>query len=577
MRGVGQRPGRGVGARRAARVIAGWFCLAVAVTAVQVGGVSSAIAQHTSVAQHTPSPTTVASDAVLAWGDNYYGQLGDGTTNNYRTTPIPVGLPTGVELAAVAAGDGHSLALTSAGTVLAWGRNRVGQLGDGSTINRSTPVDVSLPPGTTVTAVAAGFNHSLALTSAGTVFAWGDNSTGQLGDGSTTNRSTPVAVRFPPGTVITAVAGGGVHSLALTSAGTVFAWGDNSSGQLGDGSTTNRSTPVVVGLPVGTIATAIAGGGSHSLAVTSAGNARAWGNNFVGQLGDGSNINRDASVHVRLPPGTTVTAVAGGLTHSLALTSVGTVLSWGSNNWGQLGDGTARDRNTPGSVSLLPGVTITAVAAGDLFGLAITSVGTVLAWGSNIGGQLGDGTTTVRRTPVAASLPTATTITAIAAGSGHSLALVAPRPASTTALRVSPWNPTADQDVTLTATVTCTTDTPTGSVTFRSNATDLATVPLGGTNTATHTTGLPPGTHTLTAHYTSTNTCPNSRSEATTITIDTPTDPDTPTEPDPPTDPDLPITGSNVSSAVGAAALLILTGVTLIHLTHRRRPPHQRP
>ncbi|NIL56672.1 Ig-like domain repeat protein [Salinispora arenicola] len=569
MRGVGQRPGRGVGARRAARVIAGWFCLAVVVTAVQAGGVSSAIAQHTSVAQHRPSPTTVASDAVLAWGDNYYGQLGDGTTNNYRTVPIPVGLPKGTEVTAAAGGDAHSLAVTSAGTVLAWGRNAVGQLGDGTAINRSTPVDVRLPPGITVTAVAAGFNHSLAVTSAGTVFAWGDNSTGQLGDGTRTNRSTPVAVSFPPGTVITAVAAGGLHSLALTSAGTVFAWGDNSSAQLGDGSTTNRSTPVVVGLPVGTIVTAIAGGGSHSLAVTSAGNARAWGNNFVGQLGDGSNINRDASVHVRLPPGTTVTAVAGGLTHSLALTSVGTVLSWGSNNWGQLGDGTARDRNTPGSVSLPPGVTITVVAAGDLFGLAITSVGTVLAWGGNIVGQLGDGTTTVRRTPVAASLPTATTITAIATGSGHSLALVAPRPASTTTLRVSPRNPTADQDVTLTATVTCTTDTPTGSVTFRSNTTDLATVPLGSANTATHTTGLPPGTHTLTAHYTSTNTCPSGQSESTTITI---TAPDNPNTPD---DPDLPITGPNLPTILGTATLLILAGATFLYLTRRtaRRDP----
>ncbi|WP_026184263.1 RCC1 domain-containing protein [Salinispora vitiensis] len=557
----------------------------VAVTATPAAGgspttthrTSVAVAQRASVAPQASSPTAVASDAGLAWGDNYYGQLGDGTTNNYRTTPIPVGLPTGAELAAVAAGDAHSLALTSAGAVLAWGRNRVGQLGDGSTTDRSTPVDVSLPPGTTVTAVAVGFTHSLALTSAGTVLAWGNNSSSQLGDGTTTNRSTPVAVSFPPGTVITAVAGGGMHSLALTSAGTVFAWGDNSSGQLGDGTTTNRSRPVAVGLPPGTVVTAVAGGRSHSLAVTSAGAARAWGNNFVGQLGDGSNVNRNASVPVRLPPGTTVTAIAGGLNHSLALTSVGTVLAWGSNSWGQLGDGTTRERNTPGSVSLPADVSITAVAAGNLFGLAITSVGAVLGWGSNVLGQLGDGTTTVRRTPVAASLPTATTITAIATGSGHSLALVEARSASTTALRVSPRNPTADQDVTLTATVTCTTDTPTGSVTFRSNATDLATVPLGGTNTATHTTGFPPGTHTLTAHYTSTNTCPSSRSDATTITVGTPTDPDIPTEPDIPTDPDLPITGPNVSSAVGAAGLLIVTGVILIRLTHRRRPPHQRP
>ncbi|WP_019030609.1 RCC1 domain-containing protein [Salinispora arenicola] len=569
MRGFCQRPGRRVGARRSTRAAVEWFCLAVVVTTVQAVSMSSAAGQHTSVAQQTLSPTTGTSDAVLAWGDNYYGQLGDGTTNNYRTVPIPVGLPAGAEVTAVAGGDAHSLALTSAGTVLTWGRNAVGQLGDGTTINRSTPVDVRLPPGTTVTAVAAGFNHSLALTSAGTVLAWGDNSTGQLGDGTTTNRRTPVPVGLPAGTVVTAVAGGGVHSLALTSAGTVFAWGDNSSGQLGDGSTTNRRTPVAVGLPVGTRVTAVAGGGSHSLAVTSVGTARAWGSNFIGQLGDGSNTNRRTPVDVRLPPGTTVTAVVGGLTHSLALTSAGTVLAWGNNNWGQLGDGTTRDRNTPGTVSLPAGVTITAIAAGDLFGLAITSAGTVLAWGSNIVGQLGDGTTTVRRTPVAVSLPTATTITAIATGSVHTLALVEPRSASATALRVSPRSPTADQDIALTATVTCTTDTPTGTITFRNNNTDLATVPLDSNNTATHTTRLPPGTHTLTAHYTSTNTCPSNQSESTTITIDAPDNPNTPD------DPDLPITGPNLPTILGTATLLILAGATFLYLTRRtaRRDP----
>ncbi len=241
MRRFRQSAGRAARARWARKTVGGWFALAVAMTVTQAVGAVPVVAQQTPVAQ---SPTAAASDTVLAWGDNYYGQVGDGTTNNYRTVPVPVGLPAGAEVTAVAGGDAHSLAVTSAGTVLAWGRNRVGQLGDGSNINRSTPVDVRLPPGTTVTAVAAGFNHSLALTSTGTVLAWGDNSTGQLGDGTATNRSTPVAVSFPPGTVITAVAAGGVHSLALTSAGTVFAWGDNSSAQLGDGSTMNRSTPV---------------------------------------------------------------------------------------------------------------------------------------------------------------------------------------------------------------------------------------------------------------------------------------------------------------------------------------------
>lgn len=183
---------------------------------------------------------------------------------------------------------------------------------------------------------------------------------------------------------------------------------------------------------------------------------------------------------------------------------------------------------------------------------------TVLAWGDNFSGQLGDGTTTDRSTPVTVGLPAGTTITVLVSMDNHGMALVAP-PTSTTTLQVTPANPAADQDVTLTATVTCTTDTPTGTITFRTGTTTLAVVPL--TTNATHTTTLPAGTHTLTANYTSTNTCPNSQSPPISITIAPPPD-----------EPDLPITGPNLPTTIGAATLLTLTGATLIHLTHRRRP-----
>jgi alpha-tubulin suppressor-like RCC1 family protein len=152
-------------------------------------------------------------------------------------------------------------------TALAWGRNDLGQLGNGTAANSSTPMPVSLPAGTRVTAVSAGFGHNLALTSTGRVLAWGDNTFGQVGDGTTTNRSTPVPVSLPPGTWVTAIAGGGNHSLALTSTGRVLAWGLNDFGQVGDGTTTNRSTPVLVSLPAGMRVTAISGGGDHSLAI----------------------------------------------------------------------------------------------------------------------------------------------------------------------------------------------------------------------------------------------------------------------------------------------------------------------
>ncbi|GIM85992.1 Ig-like domain repeat protein [Salinispora arenicola] len=283
----------------------------------------------------------------------------------------------------------------------------------------------------------------------------------------------------------------------------------------------------------------------------------AWGFNDSGQLGDGTTASSSTPVAVDMPAGTTITAVAAGRSYSLALTSAGTVLAWGLNDLGQLGDGTTTNSSIPVVVDVPSGTTITAVAAGGFHGLALASAGTVLAWGFNAAGQLGDETTTDSSTPVVVDVPSGT---AVAAGRFHSLAIVPPT--STTTLQVSPPDPKPNQDVTLTATVTCTIDTPTGAITFRNNNTDLATVPLDSNNTATHTTRLPPGTHTLTAHYTSTNTCPSGQSESITISI---------TAPD---DPDLPITGPNLPTTIGTATLLIPTGAALVHLSRRHRPTH---
>jgi hypothetical protein len=183
---------------------------------------------------------------VYAWGFGGQAQRGDGTTTTFTTTPGLVSLPSGVTATAIAAGKDHGLALTSNGAVYAWGYNAWGQVGDGTTSQRNTPVVVS---GVTATAIAVGANHSLALASNGTVYAWGNNSNGQVGDNSTTNRFTPVAVSLPGGVTATAIAGGSAHSLALGSNGTLYAWGANSNRQVGDGTTTQRLTPVVVQLP----------------------------------------------------------------------------------------------------------------------------------------------------------------------------------------------------------------------------------------------------------------------------------------------------------------------------------------
>ncbi|WP_018800896.1 Ig-like domain repeat protein [Salinispora arenicola] len=512
------------------------------------------------LAQGVPSAAAGPPGTGLAWGDNAESQLGDGTTTN-SSTPVTVDVPADTTITAVAAGQGHSLAVTSAGTVLAWGANSSGQLGDGTTTPRSTPVAVDLPAGTTITAVTAGDRHSLAVTSTGTVLAWGLNVTGQLYDGTTTNSSTPIVVDLPVGTTVTAVAAGNAHSLAVTSAGTVLAWGANSSGQLGDGTTTPSSTPVAVDLPVGTTVSTIAASSSHSLAVTSTGTMLAWGANFTGQLGDGTITNRSTPVAVDLPAGTTVTAVATGSGHSLAVTSAGTMLAWGGNGSGQLGDGSTTSSSTPVAVDLPAGTTVTAVAGGAGHSLALTSTGTMLAWGFNTSGQLGDGTTSNRSIPIATDLPADTTITAIAGGSFHSLAIVPST--STTTLQVSPPNPTPDQPVTLTATVTCTGSTPTGTMTYLEDTTILGTEPLSGNPTATATltvTRLTPGTHHIQARYNGDNNCPTSTSDSTTVTVPKPT---------------IPVTGTSLPTILAAGSLLTLTGMALTLATHRRRPTHR--
>lgn len=369
-----------------------------------------------------------------------------------------------------------------------------------------------------------------------------------------------VAVTVTQAVGVSAAAAQSRPSPSAAAADTALSWGDNASGQLGDGTTIDSPTPVVVSLPTGVTATAVAGGATHSLAVTSAGTVLAWGANAVGQLGDGTTTPSRTPVNVSLPSGATVTAVAGGDAHSLALTSAGDVLAWGSNSSGQLGDGTTTNRSTPVAVSLPGGTTVTALAGGDAHGLAVASGGAATAWGDNSFGQLGDGTSTDRATPVPVSLPAGATVTTVAAGAAHSVALVAP-PTSSVTLRVTPSSPEAGQDVTLTATVTCTGDTPTGTVTFRDNTTMLATTSLTTAITASHTTTLAPGAHSLTAVYVSSNTCPDSRSAPVSVTV-------APL----PDDSGLPITGPNLPTTVGTAALFILAGAALIRLTGRRQP-----
>lgn len=326
--------------------------------------------------------------AVSCWGRNADGQLGDNSSTQ-RLTPVPVPtLASGVD--AIALGHDHSCALV-AGAVWCWGNNLDGQVGDGSNSDRDTPQTVSGLTG--VQAIAAGSNGSCAIGSGGTLSCWGYNGSGSLGDGTGTSRNTPVAVTGLS-TGVTQASLGDEHSCAIRG-GDVSCWGDNSFGQLGDGVQPYRPLPATIGGITG--ASALAGGGRHSC-LLNGGALLCWGGNFNGQLGDGSTDFRQSPVGVT-GLGSGVQTVAAGGSHTCAVTGTDGVMCWGSNLNGALGNGGGANQSTPVAVSGLVSA-MQSVAAGDLFGCALSDAGAVSCWGYNNFGQLGNGNQIDQPTPV---------------------------------------------------------------------------------------------------------------------------------------------------------------------------------
>jgi len=363
-------------------------------------------------------PAKSAAAGLRAWGFNKDGELGIGKFSMDALRPAAVRIPASFTITSVRAGCAHTVALTSKGEVLSWGSNAHLQLGEPAGLTRTaTPIRVAIPPGTKVTAVRAGCFHSLALTSAGQVLAWGANDLGQIGTGDTAKEiGIPVKVKLPAGVTIKAISAGNGHNLALTTTGQIWAWGFNNFGQVGDGTTKERDTPVPVALPPGTHVTAIAAGQDFSMALTASGRVLAWGSNSSGQLGDGTTTQRDTPVQVHLPAGTRVRGVSGGCAHALALTAAGKLLAWGDNSVGQLGTGSFVSRHRPVPVRLPRGATVTQLSAACLHGLALTSKGGVLAWGDDEVGQVGDGDTINVNHPVAVKLGAGLSATGIGAG-----------------------------------------------------------------------------------------------------------------------------------------------------------------
>ena len=340
---------------------------------------------------------------VWAWGLNSNGQVGDGTTTQ-RNSPVPLTTLSGME--AISAGALHSLALQNNGTVWAWGCNSNGQLGDGTTTQEAAPEQLSTLTG--MVAVSAGAYHSIGLRNDGTVWVWGDNDNGQLGDGTTTQEASPEQLTTLSG--IIEVSAGGNHSLALRSDGTVWGWGLNSSGQVGDGTTIQRKSPIqLTGL---SNIVAISAGTSHSLAVDVDGNLWAWGDNSSGEIGNGGTTQANSPVEITTL--SAMTAVKASNLFSLALSSTGAVYGWGTNSYGQLGNNTTTQEDSPVQTSVLTNAV--AISAGYWHGSALAS-SAIWTWGNNSYGQLGNGTTTGSLVPISIN-PAVPVITSAATASG---------------------------------------------------------------------------------------------------------------------------------------------------------------
>ena len=342
---------------------------------------------------------------VQCWGFNGSGQLGTGTNVDSNVAVDVVGLESNIR--AVTSGASHTCAATVDGVVKCWGDNFYGQLGGGAGSPSPSYGPVDVPGLVGVVALSAGGFHTCALTTAGAVACWGNDSWGQTGGTSLTSG-------------IVAIASGYQHACALTSAGGVKCWGANYAGQLGNGSIQTAAIPVdVVGLSSGV--TAIASGVTHSCAVPTGGGVKCWGRNDAGQLGDGSTT--DALIPMDVINLAGVTAVALGSGHSCALTTAGGVKCWGSNVLGELGNGTTTGALIPVDVAGL-GNGVTAIASSETHTCAIASGGLAKCWGANTFGQLGNGTTPRSSRPVdVAGLSGG--IMGIATGNDHSCALSA--------------------------------------------------------------------------------------------------------------------------------------------------------
>ena len=347
---------------------------------------------------------------LFAWGLNNAGQLGDGTTTQ-RLSPKQI---TSNIWLYISPGPAYSAGITNNGNLYTWGDNSTGQLGDGTTTQRNNPTQIGSNTWIQVATGGASFSdgYTLAIRSDGLLFAWGDNSYGQLGDGTTTQRLTPTQIGGS--NTWSYISAGGFHTLAIRSDGLLFAWGVNTTGQIGDGTTTQRLTPTQIGSNTWL---QVSAGVQHSLGIRSDGLLFAWGLNLYGRLGDGTTTQRNNPTQIG---SNTWLQVSAGDAHSLGIQSDGNLYAWGNNDNRQLGFSTQPSSSTRYPTQVDSNVWIK-ISGGSSYSAGIQSDGNLYAWGYNGSGQIGDGTTT---SPVVFPKKIGSNIwLQVSAGYGHTLGI----------------------------------------------------------------------------------------------------------------------------------------------------------